>query len=294
VGEGGLCAVGEGAGYMKAMTVGLALLVAACSPATASETEFTKQMLAKFQQQYPRSKFDVLEQLTLRKDAGLDSEAHINLHRIWLYCQNVPEECDRAKTDYVRKTSTELPAEATADQLRIMVRGEDYINYVRGLETDAKKDLGPSSVYEKIGDDLYIVVAADYKDRIGLVGEKRLRELKLDRNAAFKLAAEQTRPSLPTIPNPSHFKTQATAFEGEAYLSALLYDRDAWRRISDEVGPDLLVTVVSDQFVFAGLMPDGPKLEDFKKTVIEDCAQQERCISDKVYRFRNDRWVISR
>lgn len=277
---------------MKAITAGLALLASTCSPSGASEKEFTEQMLATFQKQYPASKFEVLEQLILRKDAGLESEAHINLHRVWMYCLNVPEECDRAKADYVMKTNAELPAEATSEQLRIMVRDEEYISYIRGLEKDAKKDLGPPSVYEKIGDDLYVVVAADYKDRIGLVGEKRLRELNLDRDAAFSLATEQTLPSLPVIPDPSHFK--AAAFEGEAYLSALLYNRDAWRRISEEVGPDLFVTVVSDQFVFAGLMPDGPNLERFKKSVIEDCAQQERCISDKVYRFRNNQWVIAR
>ncbi|WP_298195094.1 hypothetical protein [Novosphingobium sp.] len=40
-------------------------------------------------------------------------------------------------------------------------------------------------------------------------------------------------------------------------------------------------------------MPDGAKLDGFAETVRKDCAEQERCISPHIYRFRNGQWRIA-
>jgi transcriptional regulator with XRE-family HTH domain len=65
------------------------------------------------------------------------------------------------------------------------------------------------------------------------------------------------------------------------------------KKIAALVGPDLFVPVVFDGFVFVAALPDGPALEDFAATVSKDCAEQERCISPHIYRFRNGQCRIA-
>ena len=58
--------------------------------------------------------------------------------------------------------------------------------------------------------------------------------------------------------------------------------------------PALSVTAVSYRFVLVCTLPSGPKLEDLRQTVREDCDAQPRCVSPNIYRFRDGQWVIAR
>ncbi|WP_260581625.1 hypothetical protein [Sphingopyxis sp. PET50] len=110
---------------------------------------------------------------------------------------------------------------------------------------------------------------------------------------AWNRGWRQTVAILPVFPDPEKFREQAMAFESDQYLASLTADLATWQKVSDAVGPDLFMTVVSDQFVFAGPMPDGPGFEKFRQTVEEDCRAQPRCVSPNIYRFRDGRWVIA-
>ena len=72
-----------------------------------------------------------------------------------------------------------------------------------------------------------------------------------------------------------------------------MIDLPAWALLSKEVGPDLFITVVADRIIFVGVIGDGPPLEALKKTVVEDCLAQARCISPYVFRFRKGRWAVA-
>ncbi len=273
----------------------LAVLVASCSSAKpgkyASEDEFTSESLEQIRKKYPEMAAEIMGPLQIKLVPKGEEERHLNLHRIFGYCNNVPEDCERARTELIEKSS-KRPDEATLQRLRIMVRDQQYIDYVAGLQRDASRDLGTTAHYQKIGEDLYLFLAVDSPDAIALVGDTTIKNLGISVADAWAQAKANT--VLPPLPTGKKLKKSAMAYQEYPYLSALLGDLKGWEKVSKEAGPDLFVTVVSDEFVFVGLLPDGQELDNFKKTVDDDCKQQQRCISPFVYRFRQGKWVIAR
>ena len=249
-------------------------------------------MVEMFRKAYPGADFALGEQeLEVTVKGGGWEEGTINLHRIYLFCQTAAEaDCDTLKSEFVGNIGTE-PEALDVASLRIIVRDKEYLDYARKLE--AKPD-GREAIYRPIGEDLFAILASDGPKTITLVGDKGLAELGLSEFDAWDRAWGQTLLVLPAIPEPAKFREQAMTFESEEYLASVTADLPAWQQVSDAVGPDLFMTVVSDQFVFVGPMPDGPSLEAFRETVEEDCRAQPRCVSPNIYRFRGGRWVIAR
>ena len=232
------------------------------------------------------------EPLVVKVSGGEWEDAVINLHRIHGFCEDAsPADCERVKAEFVERTLTK-PEKVTAKSLRIAVRDQEYVDYIGELEVQAKEG-GSQAVRRPLGGGLYAILVSDAPTTVSLVGAKGLSELGMDEQAAWAQAWQQTRAILPALPDPQSFREKSAAFEGEEYLASLLADLDAWQKISDAAGPDFFVTAVSDQFVFAGIMPDGARLADFRKAVEEDCRASPRCVSPDIYRFRDGRWVIA-
>ena len=84
-----------------------------------------------------------------------------------------------------------------------------------------------------------------------------------------------------------------SAWRGFDYTASLLLDRKAWAGLAKAISDDLFVTVVSDDFLFAGIRPDGHDMDTFRPVVIKDCAAQSHCISPHIYRIRDGRWTIT-
>ncbi|MBL0915250.1 MAG: hypothetical protein IBJ13_06975, partial [Sphingopyxis sp.] len=268
------------------------LTLTGCAPALADETRFRADMIEQFRKAYPEIEFTPgTEALQLKTKGGDWDDGVINLHRIFLFCQNAPaEDCATVKTEFVGKIAQKPPA-LTAASLRVIVRDRGYIDYVEELEASSKERM---AVRRQIGEDLFALLASDAANTISMVGDKGLSELGLSESDAWTQAWRQTQAILPAIPAPEKFRGQAMAFESDEYLASLTADLEAWKKVSEATGPDLMMTVVSDQFVFVGPMENGPKLAEFRKTVEEDCAAQQRCVSPNIYRFRDGRWVIAR
>ncbi|WP_447726861.1 hypothetical protein [Sphingomonas koreensis] len=220
---------------------------------------------------------------------GESEESTVNFHRIHSYCQTAAaSDCETLKQEFIDKIAKKVP-EPTVAGLRLIVRDTQYLSHATSLKTEL------TLVYsEQIGDDLHVLLAVDTPDAIALVGAESLKKLGMTRDQAWARAAAQTRAILPALPTKARLSKQAVGYEGEGYLGSLLIDRAGWSGVAEAVGSDLFVTVVSDQFVFVAMMPDGPKLDAFKRTVAEDCAAQVRCISPNVYRFRSGKWTIAR
>lgn len=267
------------------------LALSACEAQAQSQTEFVAEMrdrIAAEVDDEAGTSVNAEDPLTLDYVTE-DGEGEIYLHRIWQYCRTNPaEDCEMVKAEFVAKITAPRPGVAAA-ALRLIVRDSQYLDYVKSQRNDIGDPAGV--VYRQIGSDLFAILAADAPNTISLVTEDMLAEdLALDRQEAWEQAEQQTAAILPSLPEPDQFAGTAVAFEEYDYLGSLLVDLDAWARISREVGPDLFMTVVSDNFVFVGEFRDGPGFDKFRQGVAEDCERQQRCISPNVYRFRDGRW----
>lgn len=277
---------------MRRFLLALGLLLSGCAPALADEAGFRAGMIDQLRGAYPGVQFTPgTDALQVTTKGGAWDGGIINLHRIFHFCQNATaDDCAAVKAEFIGKIATTPPA-LTEQSLRIIVRDQEYVDYVRKLESSSGERM---AVRRQIGDDLFAVLASDAANTIAAVGDKGLSELRLPEDEAWRTAWRQTRAILPTIPAPEKFREQAMAFEGDEYLSSLAADVETWKKVSEVVGPDLAMTVVSDQFVFVGPMADGPGLARFRESVEEDCRAQPRCVSPNVYRFRDGRWVVAR
>jgi hypothetical protein len=263
-----------------------------CSAAV-DEDSFAADMLARVQAVTPGA------ELSLKPDEPLVIEIHapderdggvINLHRIWNFCKNVSEaDCEIVKTEFVGKIGTKPPT-VTRESLRLIVRDQDYHDYLLSLPP---KDGARLAIGRPIGERIFVFLASDAPETIQMVGDAALEELGLSEKEAWDLAFRQTKEILPALPTAKQLRETAVGYEDEGYLASLLIDLDAWGEIAREVGPDLFVTAVSDQFVFVAIMPPGKDLEGFRHTVAEDCAAQQRCILPDIYRFRERQWVVA-
>ncbi|QZD94500.1 hypothetical protein [Qipengyuania gelatinilytica] len=274
----------------------VALGVTACSASAQTEDQFAAEM---------RSRVTSLEgidgAITSREDDPLElklvdpdgNERLINLHRIWTFCQNnTAADCATVKEEFLEKITAAVP-EMSRETLRLIVRDREYFRYVNSLKNPETGE-SPSVIYRQIGSDLFALLANDGPETIALVTQDHLEELMLSEAEAWDMAERQTADVLPKLPKADDIRNTGVAFEDFEYLGSLILDLKSWAAISDEVGEDMVMTVVSDQFVLFGTMPDGPDLASFRQTVADDCRMQQRCISPNIYRFRQGRWEAIR
>lgn len=226
---------------------------------------------------------------------GEDDDRIVNIGRIWTYCQSAEKaDCKIAKEEFARKTAL-LPPEGKVSDLRVTVRDQVYYEYVKGLPSrgDVSGAKAMDALARQIGEDLFEFLVLDSPETIALAGPEALKKLSISEEEAWRIAERQTAEKLPPLPTVAQLRESAVAFEEYEYLGSLLVQRDGFAALAKDLGPDLFVTAVSDGFVFVGLMPDGEDLRRFSKTVAEDCAAQQRCISPHVYRFREGKWRIA-
>jgi hypothetical protein len=222
------------------------------------------------------------------KHEGEWGRARINLHRLHAFCGDAAaEDCEAVLANFVRRTTAPLPEPTSAD-LRVVVRNRFYVEHL--LETQPE-DARP--IYRQIGDDLFALLAFDFPDGVGIAVPEQLRSLGLEDTGAWRVAGDQTRAVLPELPLDVDLAKYPVSFQEYDFLPSLLADVDAWPPLAEKAGPDLFAAAISDFSVWIGVMPDGPRFEDFKRAVRAECAEWERCISPNVYRFRDGRWVIA-
>jgi hypothetical protein len=274
----------------------LAILLAtpaACQPLD-PERAFAEDMLKRFRSAIPDGRLEIKSDeplvINIEQAAGWD-EASINLHRVYGFCQNASRaDCEALKNEFVGKISkNSKPERESAGALKIIVRDQEYVSYVRSTFKD-QTHIVPIRV---IGEGLSAILAFDSPDTISLATKEGLANVGLSEEQAWDLAMKQTKANLPAIPRDKLVKGEPVAFQDFEYLASLLADTAQWSEISRQGKSDMFVTAVSDNFVMVGFMPDGPKMNQFKQTVAEDCRAQPRCISPFVYRFSGGRWVIA-
>jgi hypothetical protein len=277
---------------MKRLLMVLSLAIPANCQAAPSERDFAEDMLIRLKKTSPDAEMRIEEGEPLVihiGQSGDPDEAYVNLHRIYGFCQNASEaDCTGVKDEFVRKITTS-PPEPRVESLMVMVRDKNYVDYL----TEHLSEPGKEPLLRRIGEDLFAILAFDAPETIAVANSETLETLDLTREAAWSLAEQRARNSLPRLPNGQQVCRSAVAFQNFENLGSLLADLQGWSQVSKEAGPDMIVTVVSDNLVLVGCMPDGTGLDEFKRTVAEDCAAQERCISPHIYRFRKGSWRIA-
>ncbi|MBD3728320.1 MAG: hypothetical protein IE933_01310 [Sphingomonadales bacterium] len=266
-------------------------LASSCQ-AQPTEREFSEAMLPQMEAAMPGATLalDPDDPLTIRLSNWQGWEdAQINLHRIYGFCLNNPaKDCAAVKAEFVDHLA-EKPPESSANSLRVIVRDRQYWDYI----AQTFPDKGKLPPHRQIGDDLLAILAFDNPKTIALAQPERLAELGLDEEAAWALARKQMAAILPALPDGAGLREQPVAFEDFEYLASLLDNTAGWDKVARDAGPDMFLTVVSDRFVFVGVMPPGQQLERFRRTVEDDCKAQPRCVSPNIYRFRDGRWVVA-
>lgn len=266
---------------------------AALAQAPTDPQAFAAQLLPQVRAAFPDAAItqepgDPLQINIVRPDD--DEPAVINLHRVFGFCQTAPaDECTAERDRFVRVMAKAFETlEPEAGSLRIIVRDADYWGYVIGAKE------GSVPLHRQIGDDLYAILAFDSPETIAIALPDMIAELGLSDENAWLFATRQTATIIPGPPEELAIAGSLFVFQGEEYAGSLMAYPERWEAIAAANGPDLAVIVNSDQFVIAGVIPDGPELERYRKLASEQCKMAARCISPNVYRWREGRWVIAR
>jgi len=268
------------------LIVGSALMLGTNCQAATGEREFAEQMLGRLRAAGSELDMRVSERDPLVIEMtydGAEETADFDLHTFYAFCaEATAEECDTFLGNFVSLATT-MPPAATAANLRVVVRQRDYLDRLDS----------PPSLSRQIGDDLFALLAFANADMVVIADREQLRALGLDVAAAWELAGEQTRAVLPDLPVDIDLAEHVVGYEDFNLLPSLLVDIEGWRGIALKAGPDLFATATSDVSVWVGVMPDGPRFEEFKRVVRSECEAWDPCVSPNVYRFRDGRWVIA-
>lgn len=281
----------RGAGFAA---IALASASAAAQDQTGhhSPSSFAEETVARFEALVPQATFssDPLDPLQVSvTDHPEWGEATLNLHRLYGYCQTVELEVCRSEIERLMIALTAKVEDPDASDLRIIIRDAQYWAYTEQIA----KETGSLPVHRKIGDDLYAILALDGAQTIRVAVPADLEAFGLSQTVAWERAAEQTGLVIPPLPLGRDFAGGLLGFEGDEYTGTMLLYLPQWAEIAARAGPDLVVSITSDQLVIAGVMPEGERLEEFKTLVAQDCAAAARCISPHVYRFRDGQWAIA-
>lgn len=261
--------------------------------AAPDEQSFSEAALARVRDIVPdrtyRLKPDEPLVIQVAGDDGAWSQT-INLHRIHGYCRTVEAaDCDKARDDFLRRIAIK-PLAPARDRLRVIVRDTGYVDAIR----QAMGAGGRRIFARPIGDDLHTLLAFDSPETIAIATDEQLSEIGLSEEAAWPLALTQTLEMLPAIPIGAIARREPVSVEHSEYLATLIADLAEWKDLAKKGGPDMYVTVATDDFVYIGFLPDGRDLDVFAQAVRDDCAGALRCVSPHVYRFRKGRWAAVR
>jgi hypothetical protein len=281
----------KGAAMIRWLIAGVALMIASAGQAASSEREFTAGVLERLRAAMPEVEMRIRGDDPLVIELKYEkswSDGEFNLHRVHALCEEIgAEECDAFLTQYVSVAAV-APPEPVAENLRVAVRHQGYLDYL-GENLPA----GERPVSRRIGDDLVALLAFANEHAIAFATEGQVSALDMAPAAAWRLARRQTSAGLPELPFDVNLAEHVVGIEDYDLLPSLLLETQGWRRIAEKTGPDLFVAVASDFSVWIGVMPDGPRLQEFKQVVRDECDAAERCISPNVYRFRAGKWVIA-
>lgn len=269
-------------------------LVAACSPASAQESEddFTKRMAERFQAALPDKKIEIGEPLQLRL-AGEAEPTEINVGRIFNYCRwTTADECEASVASFVTKIADSfrnMDPPLTSAQLRVAVRHSDYCNYIEGDSRFREKSKsGP--LWRPYAAGVCTLILADFPQSARSVTAEELEKIGLDPEAAWALAERQTLANLPSPKTLDGLDDAMSMIEGFDYAPSIMLNMAGWREAAGS--GEILLAVPASTHAVVVKRSNIRDLAAFKRTVREDFDTAERGISPFVYRWTKDGWKV--
>lgn len=275
--------------------VGALVLAAMAAPLAAQDTAetraFAEKAIAQMREAMPDASFEMEPgeplQVNVRNTPRFE-EGAINLHRVYGVClQAEREDCEREVAGLVAM-AMEKPPEMGPENLRIIVRDAEYWRAVLGMLPEHA-----IPQHHRIGDDLYAIIAIDSPTSIAIGAPDMIADFGLEPEAAWKLAAQQTRRILNNLPDPASLAAKPAAFVADEYMASMIFDTEAWEILAADYGPDLVVAVPSEQIVLFAIIADAD-LGAVREFALAECNAASRCISPNVYRFRDGLWSIAK
>lgn len=279
-----------GAAFLLAAT---ALFWAVPAAARESEEAFTARMAQRLRAALPGREVRITGQLEISVAQREGEPAQIFVGRIWNFCRTAEAaECEASATrliETVARISTETVTPITRAQLRVAVRARAYCTELARLGRDATE--AQRVMTREMPPDLCAVLMVDYPDRIRGLPAGDLVPLGLTAEAAWQLAESQTIAALPQPSALGQLDRGMIAVTDFDYIPSLLLNREGWRTLAAAHG-ELLVAVPSNSMMIVALAASVPDLAGFRRATREAFDTAERQISDSVYRWTEQGWVV--
>ena len=289
---------------MRFAKIMMALLIAALPASPAAAQSMRDELVAAVHEAAPDAVVTVLDPLSIKITRPPDIEMQINLDRIQTFCAaNSAEDCASEKQHFITGMVEAMIAkdDLIATQLRVVIRGDDYIREIarltggngKGAARKGGKPVDPP-ITAPFAPGLSLILAADYPTTTKMVSTAMITKLGLNRDQALALATRQVLASLPKIPTDEELEGTLLVIPDLDYGASLMLEPDRWRPLAVATGGRLFIAIPADNDVLIGTVKPGEDLRKIEKLVAEAYANASRGISPLVYRWSPSGWEVAR
>ena len=290
--------------HMRFVKIMMVLLGAALASSPAAAQSMRDELVAAVHAAVPDAVVTVLDPHAIKVTRPPDIHLQINLDRIQAFCAaNSAEDCAAEKQHFITGMVETLVTnnDLVATQLRVVVRGDDYIKEIARLTQAKAKGAGPA--YETLvdppitapfGPGLSLILAADYPTTTKMIGNSMIAKLGLNRDQALALGTRQVLASVPTIPTAEEVEGKLLVIADLDYGASIMLEPERWRPLAVATGGRLFVAIPADNDVLIGTAKSGEELRKLEKLVADDYASASRGISPLVYRWSPSGWEVAR
>ena len=270
----------------------LLMLSLVCGPAGATQADdeaaFTARFAERLRAALPDQPYAIAGPLQLRGPQN----AEINIGRIFNFCSaSTPDECETAIDTFVnamREALARADSPATREQLRLAVRNQEFCDYVAQIPRENAANAN-SLATRGIGSGLCAILMIDFPRSMRSASGDDLATLRLDSDAAWALAEQQTLAALPGEGAFAGLETGMIMVTQYDYIPSLMLARDLWRDLTSRHGP-LIVMIPEDGLLVAVRRTAATDIRGLRATTREAFDTGERGISPLLYTWTADGW----
>lgn len=268
-----------------------ALLLIAAAPAP--QDGFAQRLAAAVRAANPGATAKIDDPRTLTVKLKGRDDLTISTDRVDQFCAaNSATDCESERAAFVRNTVASLATNydgVTREQLRVLVRADDYIAGYRALLDKGTQGM---LVTRPVAPGVTAVLAADFPTTTRMVNSSDLDKLGLTNETALALGEKQTVADLPPVPKLAEIKGKLIAVSGFDYGASLILLPERWHDLAVASGGTLFVAVPSDGEVLIGTATRD-ELPPLRTMVANSLAHARRGISGQVYRWSPQGWVVA-
>ncbi|MEO7689779.1 MAG: hypothetical protein ABIS51_10880 [Sphingomonas sp.] len=289
---------------MRFVKIMMLLLGAALATSPAAAQSIRDELIAALHAAAPDAVVTVLDPLAIKITRPPDIRLQINLDRIQAFCAaNSAEDCAAEKQHFIAGMVETLVTnnDLVATQLRVVVRGDDYIKGIARLTQTKAKGAGRAGetlvdppITAPFGPGLSLILAADYPTSTKMIGSTMIAKLGLNRDQALALGVRQVLASLPKVPTAEELDGKLMSFPDLDYGASMLLEPKRWRPLAVATGGQLFVAIPADNDVLIGTVKSGEELRKLEKLIADSYASASRGISPLVYRWSPTGWEVAR